>query len=90
MSYRGMTNWPPVWCRRGSENLTGEIGILVNADCDRSGRKCYLTIDFENQRYLGTLLFTDDKMCWFITKILKNRIGRSIEEIGNIDLSYTL
>jgi predicted oxidoreductase len=90
MSYRGMPNWPPVWCRMGERTLSGELGILVNADCDRSGKSCYLTIDFENKRYLGTLLFSDDKMYWLITKILKNRIGLSIKEIGDLDLSYTL
>ena len=90
MSYHGITNWPPVWCRTGVQNLTAEIGTLVNADSDRSGKKCYLTIDFGNQRYLGTLLFSDDKMCWFITRTLKNRIGLSIKEIGDLDLSFTL
>ena len=90
MSYRGMTNWPPVWCRTGEETLSGEIGVLVNADSDRSGKKCYLTIDFESRRYLGTLLFSDEKMCWLITKTLKNRVGLSIKEIGDLDMSFTL
>jgi hypothetical protein len=90
MSYRGMANWPPVWCRTGEQHLTGEIGTLVNADSDRTGKKCYLTIAFENQRYLGTLLFSDDRMCWFVTRTLKNRIGLSIKEIGDLDLTYTL
>ena len=90
MSYRGMASWPPVWCRKGEQTLSGEIGILVNADSDRSGKKSYLTIDFENRRYLGTLLFSEEKMCWFITRALKNRLGLSIKEIGDLDMSFTL
>jgi len=47
-------------------------------------------MDLESQRYLGTLLFTDKKFCWLICKLLKNRTGMSIKEIGDLDLSYTL
>jgi hypothetical protein len=90
MSYRGMSNWPPVWCRTGQPTLSGEIGVLVNADCDRAGDRCFITMDLESQRYLGTLLFTDKKFCWLICKLLKNRTGMSIKEIGDLDLSYTL
>lgn len=90
MSYRGISNWPPIWCRTGKETLTGEIGVLVNADTDRSGSRCYLSIDFENERYCGTLLFTDITFCWFITKILRNRIGMPIKDVGDLDLSYGL
>jgi hypothetical protein len=90
MSYRGVSNWPPVWCRTGRQTLTGEIGVLANADTDRSGSRCYISIDFENERYCGTLLFTDVAFCWFIAKMFKNRIGASIKEIGDLDLSYTL
>jgi len=84
-----MPSWPPVWCRSGSQALTGEIGVLVSADIDRSGKRCYLSIDFENERYFGTLLFTDIVFCWFINKILKNRIGTPIRDIGDLDLSFT-
>lgn len=50
------------------------------------GDRCFLTMDLENQRYLGSLLFTDKKFA--ICKRLMNRTG--IKEIGDVDLSYTL
>ena len=90
MSYRGASNWPPVWCRTDRPYLTGEIGVLTNADSDRSGTRCFLSMEFEKERYAGTLLFTDVAFCWYITKVLKNRTGFTIKEIGDLDLSHTL
>jgi hypothetical protein len=90
MNYRGMANWPPLWCHTGKPNLRGEIGVLTSADSDRTGNRCYLSIEFQDERYFGTLLFDDRSFCWFISKILKNRIGLSTQEIGDLDLSFTL
>ena len=88
MTYRAAPNWPPVWCHAGKPNLTGEVGVLVNADSDRSGSRCYLSMEFEKERYASTLLFTDVAFCWYITKVLKNRTGFTIKEIGDLDLSH--
>ena len=88
MAYGGVPNWPPVWYRNGEQSLRGEFGVLVSADCDRSGAKCYLGMELDGRRYAGTLLFKDVTFCWFITRILKNRIGSSIKEIGELDLSF--
>ena len=90
MTYHGATSWPPVWCRSGEEPLNGEIGVLISVDCDRTGKRCYLGMELNDQRYLGTLLIEDVAFCWLITKILKNRLGMSIEEIGELDLSFAL
>jgi hypothetical protein len=90
MRCEGRSNWPPIWRATGGETLTGEMGILASVDTDRSGSRCYLTMEFENQRYSATLLFTEVTFCWLITKMLKNRIGMSTKEVGDLDLSYTL
>jgi hypothetical protein len=90
MSYRGISNWPPLWCHTGKPSLRGEIGVLASADCDRTGRRCYLSMDFQNERYIGTLLFNDFAFCVLIAKALKTRIGLSIKEIGDLDFSFTL
>ena len=90
MTYRGMPNWPPVWCRSGEETLKGELGVLVSADCDRSGNRCFLSMELDGRRYAGTLLFNDVTFCWFVTRILKNRTGTSIQDLGDLDLSFSL
>lgn len=90
MTYLGEPNWPPVWCRTGEPSLKGELGILVSADCDRSGSRCYLAMETEGRRYAGTLLFSDVTFCWFITRTLKNRTGMTLKDVGDLDLSASL
>ena len=90
MTYRGVPSWPPVWCRSGEDALEGEIGILVSADCDRSGSKCFLGMEHNGRRYAGTLLFNDMTFCWLVTRTLKNRTGTAVKDLGDLDLSSTL
>jgi hypothetical protein len=89
MIYRGVQNWPPVWCRTGKHPLKGEIGVLASADTARQGNRCYVSMDFEDERYTGTLLFDDVVFGWFVTKSFKDRIGASIKDIGDLDLSFS-
>jgi hypothetical protein len=46
-------------------------------------------MDFEDERYTGTLLFDDVVFGWFVTKSFKDRIGASIKDIGDLDLSFS-
>jgi len=91
MNYRTVKNWPPIWTNSGKTDEIGEIGILrqVNGDSQLCSR-CFLVIEHEGQRYVGALLFSDVMFCSSIREILKNYIGRSIKEIGDLDLSHTL
>ena len=95
MTYRGIPNWPPTWTQPRKEDLPktlrGEVGTLsyVYAN-ERLSSKCFLVIDYENERYVGALLFSDRKLCQQITGILRTQVGRPIKAIGAIDLSHTL
>jgi hypothetical protein len=94
LSYRGMHSWPPLWTQRGTngnKTLRGEVGILrqVNGD-SRSNRRCFLVIEHEGERYVGTLLFDDHVFCWLVSKVLKTHIGWPIKDIGALDMSFTL
>ncbi len=89
MIYRGVQNWPPVWCHTGKQSLKGEIGVLASADTARQGNRCYVSMDFEDERYTGTLLFDDVVFGWFVTKSFKDRIGASIKDIGDLDFSFS-
>lgn len=55
-----------------------------------SDDKCYLVIEHEAAHYVGSLIFDDIKFCRLMFSVFKDHIGRSIEEIGDVDLSYTL
>jgi hypothetical protein len=97
LSYRGIARWPPVWINiRDFEDfeakkLTGEIGVLTHALLhDDVPTKCFLAMEFERVQYMGSLIFEDPAFCRQIHALLQPHIGRSIKEIGSLDLSYTL
>jgi hypothetical protein len=94
LSYRGIPNWPPVWthARKAERKVVrGEIGTLiyVHANAEISDR-CFLVIDYENVSYVGTLIFNDRSVCSQVVTFLRQCLGRSISEIGDVDVSHTL
>ena len=99
MSYRGTRNWPPTWSKTSGGSLAGpletqrgEIGILKQVSLSKIEpyNKCYLLIEFRRMMYVGTLLFDDATFCRQLCEFLQNHIGKSIEEIGDLDLSHLL
>ena len=95
MSYRSVRNWPPVWNdidRPGKKSLRGEVGILkkVMLSNIQFANRCFLYIDYEGSSYIGCLLFDDKAFCSQIAKLLQGHCGRSLSEIGGLDLSYTV
>ena len=73
------------------KSLTGEIGVLTYIYANpNASNKCYLIIDHEQERYTGCLIFNDRSVCAQISRLLREHIGRPIEEIGNWDVSRTL
>ena len=91
-----MRNWPPVWTlavtRNGSvKTLMGEVGILKYVHSNSlMSNKCFLIIDFQDEAYIGSLIFKDHSFCDQISHLLRDHIGRSIKDIGDLDLSSTL
>ena len=39
---------------------------------------------------MGSMAFDDERFCSEIYSVIKYRVGYSIKEIGDLDLSYTL
>ena len=94
MTFHGVSNWPPVWLHAredGELRLNGEIGVLkyVHAS-NRISNKCYLVIEHEKIQYVGCLIFQDVRFCYELAKMLRQYQGRSISEIGDLDLSDLL
>jgi hypothetical protein len=94
MSYRSVPNWPPVWtCGYEAEKkiTKGEVGNLKHVM--RVGGMpytCFLIIDYQGVRYVGSLLFDDVRFCTQIYNVLDARVGSSIADIGDLDVSHTL
>jgi hypothetical protein len=55
-----------------------------------AANKCQVVIEYDGEHFIGTLLFTDSLFCQQMAKRLQYQIGRSIKEIGDLDLSGTL
>jgi hypothetical protein len=91
MSFHGVSNWPPVWVHaraNGQKQLTGEIGVLkyVHAS-NRLSNKCYLVMEHDNIQYVGCLIFNDATFCYQVANTLRTHLGRSIKELGDVDLA---
>ena len=88
MSFGGIPTWPPpewVWAS-GLRNVfiypKGEVGVLENVRRSSvSPDKClFITMTYHGSIYLGRLNFGQ------IFELLKSNCGRSITEIGSIDI----
>jgi hypothetical protein len=91
MSYRGVSNWPPAWVGRNTNQLEqprGEIGILKNVILSKLEpiNKFYLMIEHEGEEYLGALLFDDRFACHRAYRLLLNHRGKPVQKIGATDV----
>jgi hypothetical protein len=74
---------------RGVKILKGEVGVLIYVHAGGASNTCYLVIEHENQNYNGSLVFDDARSCRQIIDLLQQHLGRSIKEIGDLDVSFT-
>ena len=50
--------------------------------------KCFFIMEHEGRQYIGTLMLGDSSFCREIHTLLIEHCGKTIREIGEIDLSY--
>ena len=95
LSCKGVSSWPPKWLWGGGGRYVlarGEVGVLKDAMLSsiEPYEKCFLIMEHEGRQYIGTLMLGDSSFSREIyTHLIKNR-GKTIREIGEIDLSYVL
>lgn len=96
MSYRGLGNWPPVWTWRGGQGVNqrprGEVGILRDVFLSRvePRSRVYLIMEYENEEYMGCLLFADSTFCAQVYGLLSKYCGSNIGDLGDLDVSELL
>jgi len=95
MSYKGNRSWPPRWLRRGGNDITkrrGEVGILkdVVPSFISPYDRCFLVMEHRGAEYIGALLLSDTAFCREIFGVLLQNRGKTMQEIGSIDLAHTL
>jgi hypothetical protein len=90
----GYPAWPPRWTTtRLSKNdkPLAEIGSLEQVlMTDWFNNKIFLFIRYRGNRYMGLMAFDDPAFCYQIFTLLKSKLGCSIKEIGDLDLSAML
>lgn len=74
--------------KNGAKTVTGEVGVLTYVYANsRVSNKCYLIIEHEQQKYIGCLIFDDRSFCEQVSLLLRRQVGRTIQAIGDLDLS---
>jgi len=86
--------WPPVWVSLDNEDeriLGSEDGVLteVREAMSRSDG-IVLIMHHNDNRYGSILIFSDLAFRRQIFQLLKDSVGVSIQQVGDIDLSCTL
>jgi hypothetical protein len=95
MVYKGNRSWPPAWLWTAGYDTThptGEVGILkaVLRSHIEPHDRCFLVMEHCGAEYVGALLLSDPSFCQGIFEVLSGHVGKTIQEIGDIDLSHTL
>ncbi|HEX9787243.1 MAG TPA: hypothetical protein VGB09_04415 [Candidatus Binatia bacterium] len=93
MSYRGLSNWPPIWTWRGGQEnkrARGEVGVLRDVFYSRvePRSRVYLIVEHDGEEYMGSLLFNDPAFCGQIFELLDKQRGSRVVEIGSLDVNH--
>lgn len=88
----GFRWWPPAWARIGYGNAVyGEVGMFVGAKINEHlPDRLFLTMEHEGGLYMGALVVKDKALCVQLCEFLENRTGRTIKEIGNLEINFLL
>jgi hypothetical protein len=94
MRHHSAHNWPPVWTQasKNSQTVRGEVGVLrsIHLNLGLELHKIFLIIEHDGEYFIGTLMIDDAAFRRQVRELLQRHIGRSIKEIGDLDMSHTL
>ena len=90
-----------MWTGTGDNKFPrGEVGLLKEVyisivdpnqpDSQRPYNRIYLFMEYRDSRYLGCLILDDPAFSRQLGKILSEQCGKTLKEIGEIDLSHLL
>lgn len=90
----GMMLWPPQWStayRAKKDWPQGEIGTLENVWMHELLDRCiFLYVSDDGFQYTGSMYFDDHTSCLIVFDFLQSVVGRSIADIGELDVSHLL
>lgn len=93
MTWHGSPSWPPQWggfCRPGQKFASGEVGVVKDVQLREAfgSQPKHLTIEIEYEEggHKGDILLDDLSLLEPLHQRLRDCIGRSTGEIGNLDI----
>ena len=82
-------SWPPVWVHTRTDKVYGEVGKFTGTAVNEAiPTAIFLKMEFNQKQYMGFLNVNDAVLCFQLNRLLNEHIGRTIEEIGDLDLSF--
>ena len=84
--HRPVTNCCLILDKLQNKYPQGEVGILKKVAADPVLKRCFLTIEYDNDLYIGYLFVSDHREQLFA--ILQQRLGWTVEQIGGLDVSH--
>ena len=89
----GYANWPPQWMSLSwtGAKINGEVGVLEEATMnDLITNKIFIRARDQGACYMAVLAFDDVAFAQQLCRLLLQSTGRSIRQIGDLDLSHML
>ena len=82
-----IANWPPAWMGTRGHRLAGEVGVLESAYSNNAAETViFAEIRVGAERFIGAIFLSDVSRRTRILTLLQANVGRSIEEIGSLEL----
>ena len=72
-----------------NQHPKGEVGVLKEIAPEIELGRCFLTIEYENEPYIGCLYVKYSAFCKQLCGLLQHHIGDTVREIGDLDVSDT-
>ena len=89
-----LSNWSPIWvCTDDNTRkaVEGEVGILKDVKRhDLTGKYFFLHMEHDQGSYTGCFMFDDPTFCEQLFNLLTGCYGRTIQEIGSMEVSGIL
>ena len=94
LTIAGGPSWPPVWVHSKTKpikKLYGEVGVFTGTILhDDIPTALFIRMVIDETAYMGYLGVNDAVFCYQLNKFLQHHIGRTIAEIADLDISFTL
>lgn len=89
LTYQGFSVWPPQWASSygpGDRFALGDEGVLTGVRVNAKERHLMLTMRWEGRENVGVLQWDGPPDLKTVENLLKDQVGKSIRDVGNLDL----